>query len=115
MAETSGAEIISKGLGYLVAGGGLAALGAFVNGLLKGTQGQEKELREGMAEEIQTLRDELRTLRAELSDLRDEIGALHGRNSKLFADRETARYALQRLERKHGEPETVWPADGGTP
>lgn len=95
-------------------GGGLVLGGiitAFAKQFFTGAGAQEKDLREGQAEEIKELRDEMRLLRADQALMRLELDGLRIRNSRLYSERETARLKLELLERKHSEPVTAWPPD----
>jgi chromosome segregation ATPase len=96
---------------WLGGGGVLMSLGVLLRGLLSGASGQEKELREGLSEEVASLREELRALRTDLAQMRSELNQVRSRNSRLYSERETARQRLAALEQRHGEVSTVWPAD----
>lgn len=114
MADATIWDAVKTG-GGLVLGG---VLTAFAKQFFTGAGAQEKDLREGLAEEVKELRDELRALRAEQVAMRIELDGLRTRNSRLYGERETARLKLALLEQKHGEPLTLWPPDlitGGTP
>jgi hypothetical protein len=86
--------------------GGVAT--AFWNSFFSKSGAMERDLRTGLAEEVERQGQELRALRREFDILRSA-------NSRLYEDRERARILLRLAEQRLAEPITQWPPDPPPP
>ncbi len=82
--------------------GGVAT--AFWNSFFSKSGAMERDLRTGLAEEVERQGAELRALRREFEILRST-------NSRLYDERERARELLRRAEGRLAETITTWPPD----
>jgi len=119
---------IAKTAGLGVGGlAGLVALVQLLGGLLRGwmsgTGGQERELRNDLAEERAKLQIALTAAHDEIDEARSDMRRIHQLYLHVLTTRGEARGLLKAAERAAGTPETVWPDDpvvplnppGGTP
>ena len=96
---------------WLGGGGALAALGVLLRGVLTGSLGQEKEVRDSLATENKRLAVDLSAERDESSQLRQDIRQLSRMHLYMLNGRAEARAALNALEKLQGLPITAWPPD----
>lgn len=59
-------DALDKALAFVGGTGGLAAIGVFVRGFFSGASGQEKEVREGLAERVAALESKVESLEKRL-------------------------------------------------
>lgn len=101
MSEQQTKEALSTAAQWLGGTGALAAIGVFVRGLLNGSTGQEKELRNDLAARIEKLEAKVENLEKRLEQ------ATRHRDAWRWACL-TARLIAEELARRHGETLAPW-------
>lgn len=108
MADSEILKTVGVALG---AGGGLAALGAFLNGLFNGAQGREKDLRDGLAQRVASLEEKVDHLEARLEQVARERDTMRFQRDRARIERDTARSRVNAYEGRLSEPATTWASD----
>jgi len=119
IAKTAGIGVSGLGVGVVLT----RLLGGLLEGWLSGTAGQERELRNDLAEERGKLQASLTAAHKETDEVRGDVRRIHAMYLHVLTGRAEARGLLKAAERAAGTPETVWPDDpvvplnspGGTP
>ncbi|MGY2892465.1 hypothetical protein [Deinococcus sp. UYEF24] len=119
IAKTAGVGVGGLGVGVILT----QLLGGLLKGWISGTAGQERELRNDLAEERSKLQAALTAAHAETDEARADVRRIHAMYLVTLTGRAEARGALKACERAAGLPETQWPDDpviplnspGGTP